>query len=29
MSMKYLAKLLFPNTYTAIVEEGKWHGSKA
>lgn len=26
MSMKALAKLLFPNTYTAIVEEGKWAG---
>lgn len=29
MSMKYLAKLLFPNTYTAIVEEGKWLGMEA
>lgn len=29
MSMKYLAKLLFPNTYTVIVEEGKWLGMEA
>ncbi|UYD60251.1 hypothetical protein OPFAMLBM_00252 [Aeromonas phage avDM12-TAAL] len=29
MSMKYLTKLLFPNTYTAIVEEGKWLGMEA